>query len=235
MNEVSPFNTFDEYFNEIKKIWSKLENPNRIIPFCTPLKQKPKFLIIGNNHSNNFDPRNKEENNRIANSFSNAISTQDHTFLDHNHPFAKGLRGLVSDISTTYKNFKITREWIGTNRCAIQTNSGGLGDEIKKHDKYIECQKEMDSLLKDFIKFCKPKNIILTGKSACELYYSTKNLKDMECKKILLGKDTDETTNLIPIWHLSELWRQDRHDNESFKQKTITRIKNAIEDGYCDL
>ena len=54
---------FTKYFEDIKKIWSKLNNPNRIIPFCTPLIMRPDFLIIGTNHSDNFDPYNENKNN----------------------------------------------------------------------------------------------------------------------------------------------------------------------------
>lgn len=226
---------FNEYFNQIKLIWKKLDNPNRIIPFCTPIILNPKFLIIGTNHSDNFHPNDEDENIRIADLFSNQISTKEHTFLDHHHPFAEGLRDLVSEIQKDYKEFKITNEWLGTNRCAIQTNSSGLGDEILKHPEYVDCQKEMDNLLENFIKLTKPKNVILTGKVACGLYYSENKLKDMKCKKLLFGKESKDTFNLIPIWQLSNLWRYDRYDGESFKEKTVKRLKNAIEDGLCEL
>ena len=66
---------FDEYFNQIKLIWKKLDNPNRIIPFCTPVILNPKFLIIGTDHSDNFPPNDDDENIRIADFFSNKIST----------------------------------------------------------------------------------------------------------------------------------------------------------------
>ena len=35
--------TFQDYFDEIKLIWGKLNSPNRIIPFCTPLIQNQNF------------------------------------------------------------------------------------------------------------------------------------------------------------------------------------------------
>ena len=224
---------FEQYFDEIKLIWEKLNNPNRIIPFCTPLIMNPKFLVIGTNHSNNFDRKSETENNKIADLFSNRIPTEVHTFLDHQHPFAEGLKGVVGEIQREYKNFKITREWIGTNRCAIQTDSGGLG-EIPEHEEYQNCEKKMDALLKDFICFSKPENVILTGMHACRLFYTDKRLQDMTCKKMPLSKDTKETFNLIPIWHLSELWRQNKNDSESFREKTIKRLKQAIEEGFCE-
>ena len=225
MNKTVSFNSFEEYFDEIKSIWSKLENPNRIIPFCTPLLHNPKFLIIGKNHSNNFDPYDGVENNRIADSFSRSIA-EENTFLKHKHPFAKGLKRVVKSINQEYGDLKITQEWLGTNRCAIQTNSGGLGLEIENHPKYKKSQEEMDKLLKSFISFIKPKNVILTGLYACELYYPGKKLKEMKSKKILFKKGSSETFNLIPVWHFSLPYNT---------QKIINRLKSAIENGYCEL
>ena len=81
------YKTFEEYFYEIKNIWSQLNTKNRIIPFCTPMKFRPKFFIIGLNHSvfSNDD----KEANLIANDFSNSIPKLN-TYTNHNHKFAKG-------------------------------------------------------------------------------------------------------------------------------------------------
>jgi hypothetical protein len=225
LNEKVLCNSFQEYFESIKSIWNKLENPNRVIPFCTPLFHNPKFLIIGTNHSNNFDPYDEEENNRIADSFSKKIP-EENTFLKHHHPFAKGLDRVVSSVNQDYKDLKISEEWIGTNRCAIQTNSAGLGSEIKNHPSYKASQEKMDKLLKSFINFIEPKNVILTGMYACELYYPGKKLKDMNSKKVLFKKGSNKTFNLIPVEHLSLNYNT---------QKVINRLKSAIEEGYCDL
>ena len=62
---------------------------------------------------------------RLLHLFSNQLSTEEHTFLDHKHPFAIGLREIVSEMQKDYKEFRITKEWLGTNRCAIQTNRKG--------------------------------------------------------------------------------------------------------------
>ncbi|MDA8913051.1 hypothetical protein N9I66_09060 [Pseudomonadales bacterium] len=226
--------SFEQYFNRITKIWMRLDTPQRTIPFCTPLRHDPKFLVIGTNHSNNFDPNDIVENDRIADAFSKELPTQEHTLLDHHHPFAQGLKKIALEIQNDYTDFRVTRDWIGTNRCAIQTDSSGLGG-LKRLDQYQACERDMDNLLLEFISFCKPRNIILTGMHACGLFYTDKKLKDMKPKKILLGENSDETTNLIPIWHLSELWRYDRYSGESFKDKTIRRLKEAIEDGFCEL
>ena len=216
---------FAKYFEDIKKIWSKLNNPNRIIPFCTPLIMRPDFLIIGKNHSDNFDPHNENKNNQIADAFSKEIA-KENTFLEHSHPFAKGVERVVRSINHNYENFLITEKWIGTNRCAIQTNSGGLGTQITHHKNYEECQKEMDKLLKRFINFIKPKNVILTGLYACHLYFPRKKLEDMSSKKVLLGKDSNETFNLIPVEHFSMNYNT---------QKIIKRISNALDKGYCEI
>ena len=84
----------------------------------------------------------------------------------------------------------------------------------------------MDKLLKSFINFIEPKNVILTGMYACELYYPGKKLKDMNSKKVLFKKGSNKTFNLIPVEHLSLNYNT---------QKVINRLKSAIEEGYCDL
>ena len=80
-------------------------------------------------------------------------------------------------------------------------------------------------LLKSFISFIKPTNVILTGVYACELYYPGKRLKDMKSKKVLFKKGSNKTFNLIPVEHFSLNYNT---------QKIIHRLKDAIEDGYCD-
>ena len=84
----------------------------------------------------------------------------------------------------------------------------------------------MDKLLKSFISFIKPKNVILTGLYACELYYPGKKLKEMKSKKVVFKKDPSETFNLIPVEHFSLPYNT---------QKIINRLKSAIENGYCEL
>ena len=126
--------TFNKYFHDVKKIWSKLSHPNRIIPFCTPLTKNPNFLVIGKNHSNNFDPYDDDKNNEIADAFSKEIA-KENTFMEHSHSFAKGINRVVSEINKKYESFIVSKKWIGTNRCAIQTDSKGLGD-ITKHPEY---------------------------------------------------------------------------------------------------
>ena len=215
--------SFNKYFHDIKKIWSKLSHPNRIIPFCTPLIKNPNFLVIGKNHSNNFDPFDDDKNNKIADAFSKEIA-KENTFIEHSHSFAKGINRVVSEINEEHESFFISKKWIGTNRCAIQTDSKGLG-EIPKHPKYEECQKDMDKLLRNLIQFLKPKNVILSGVFACNLFYREKSLQDMRCKRISLGKDSNQTFNLIPVEHFSMNYNT---------KKIVDRISDAIRTGYCD-
>ena len=84
----------------------------------------------------------------------------------------------------------------------------------------------MDKLLKKFINFIKPKNVILTGLYACHLYFPKKKLEDMKSKKVLLGKDSNETFNLIPVEHFSLNYNT---------QKIIKRISDALDEGYCEI
>ncbi len=44
-------------------------------------------------------------------------------------------------------------------------------------------------------------------------------------KKVLVDKETRETTNVIPVWHFSWTWTY---------SKTETRIKAAIKNNLCD-
>ena len=79
---------FKNYFDQIKLIWEKLGVPNKIIPFCTPLKKNPKFLVIGINHADFSTQRNIAED--IAFRFSKNLPDIN-TFVSHKHKFANGL------------------------------------------------------------------------------------------------------------------------------------------------
>ena len=229
---------FTDYFDQIKRIWEKLDTPNLIIPFCTPMKLNPKFLVIGINHSD-FCRNNLVESKRIAEDFSKRIPLEN-TFIKHDHTFAKGLREVISKVHDSYNDFdeKPTDEWLGTNRIAIQTDGKGA-DSIKALDNYSECQKDMDKVLKSLISYMKPKNIILAGNDACENFFypesSSLTMANRQPKKILIDKNTKATSNIIPVWHLSHNWRTSPGDPECYGDKTAKRIKQAIEDGLCEL
>ena len=205
------------FFDKIQDIWKSIKSENRVIPFCTPIQINPDVLVIGKNHSNNFCPYNQSENNRIANSFAKKLPLEN-TFLKHQHPFAEGIKRVMKQLKTEFNNFDVTERWVGTNRCAIQTNSKGLG-EIYHHPNFRICQHEMDLLLKNFIKIIKPKNVILSGKDACELFYIEKRLVDMNCKKFQLDQKSKQTCNIIPLEHFSLNYNT---------QKILDRLRYAI-------
>ena len=223
MNEEIRLDSFEQFFDGIKNIWARLEQPNRIIPFCTPLMLNPTFLVIGTNHSNNFCPYNETENNRIADAYSSEIP-KEHTFLEHQHPFATALRRIINGVREEIKDFDINEEWLGTNRCAIQTDSDGIAN-LKRHMNYKDCEKEMDLLLKAFVRYIQPKNVLLTGEHACQLYYPKGPMQGMKSKKCFLSKESRDTFNLIPVKHLSMGYH---------KSEIIRKIKESINDGFCD-
>ena len=229
MNELEI--QIQKYFDEIKNIWEELELENRIIPFCTPLKLNPKFLVIGLNHS--AFSRNVEEANQIAKEFSENIPKVN-TYVEHHHSFAKGLRAVIEKVHNKFNDLdkKPSDEWVGTNRIAIQTGSEGA-DYVMNQDKYQQCQKKMDKVLLSLISYIKPRNIILAGNDACDGFYypSSKEpgskkqpMQKKELKKVILDKDTQETTNIIPLWHFSRNY---------FNAKNTERLEDAIKEGFC--
>jgi hypothetical protein len=219
------YSSFEEYFYEIKKIWQKLNHKNYIIPFCTPMKLNPKFLVIGMNHSkfSNVD----SQNENISKTFSLEIP-KINTFIEHNHTFADGLKKTINNLNIKLNNFdrEINDDWIGTNRCAIQTDSSGL-DSLKAHPMFHKCQNEMDKVLKSLIRYMKPKNIILAGNYASNLYYASDlKMKNLISKKIIINKISKETTNLIPIWHFSYY--------NMFKKEIVSRFEDSINKNLCE-
>ena len=220
-------NSFEEYHFEIKKIWKEPNLPNLIIPFCTPMKLRPKFLVIGLNHSD-FSPKNRAESNRIAMEFSAAMP-KENTYISHQHPFAEGLRKIITKVHNEHKDFdyKPTKEWVGTNKIALQSDSESLKKIIMKHERYKDCEEKMNELLISLIKFMKPKNVLLAGIDATYIFpfYKDRKLKDMEYRKFELDDDSNETTNLIPLHHFSLSTHYELEAN---------RLKKAIGNGYCD-
>ena len=220
---------FDRYFDEIKDIWEKLGSKGRIIPFCTPLKIHPRFLIIGTNHSDKFDPVFAGQNKRIADSFAQGVPDEMHSLIEHNHEYAKGLRKIIGQLQSTYPNMAIDREWIATNRCAVQTPTGGI-DALMKFKQFAQCEAEMDRLIKRFIAFSRPKNVLLTGGYACALYYDEASIQQMACRQEAYEEGGAAHFNLIPLWHLSA-----KVGAESSRQKSYRRLRRAIQDGLCEI
>src|SRR3989442_15340814 len=102
-----------EYFTQIRAIWRPFLDRYRIIPFCTPVFDRPTVLVIGTNHST-FAPRDPAAAAAIADRYASGIPT-DNTLLVHSHSFATGLKQACTDAGIT-----IDGTWMGTNRCAVQ-------------------------------------------------------------------------------------------------------------------
>ena len=229
MNEEQEI--FKNYFDQIKMIWEKLGVPNKIIPFCTPLKKNPKFLIIGINHTD-FDSQ-KYIAKDIADRFSKNLPDIN-TFVSHKHKFANGLKKVIQKVHKRCDGFdKIANEdWLGTNRIAVQTcksDTLNFHEHLEVLDKYDECKEEMDELLISLISFMNPKNILCAGKKSCAgiFDYDPKaEVKDMKHKKFLINKEKNQTINIIPVQHFSR---------GTFYAPAAQRIMDAIEEGYCEI
>jgi hypothetical protein len=177
----------ERFFRQIQTIWAPFAGSNRIIPFCTPFIHNPTALVIGMNHAE-FDRRNSIEADRIANAFSTCLPTE-HTYLDHDHTFAIGLREICRQAGIC-----IDRNWMGTNRCAVQ----GDFDAIKKRPLYRTYQKMMDKVLLQLIVEIKPKNVILTGKAAVKLFpeFRSKAIEQLDAIDY-------SGSRIIPVQHAS--------------------------------
>jgi len=184
----------NRYFSEIKSAWSPYENGvHRIIPFCTPVNESPIAIVIGTNHSD-FVIGGGRIAEQIATDFANALP-QVNTYLQHDHRFSQGLREICA-----IANITITNNWIGTNRCALQTGPDGISI-LSRDVRFLRCQITMDQILRNLILEINPKNILLVGKYAAGLYYPN-NLTFEEMNPMILNFSGKEL-NLIPIQHPS--------------------------------
>ncbi|HSR52314.1 MAG TPA: uracil-DNA glycosylase family protein [Acidobacteriota bacterium] len=196
----------DHYFKEIRTIWAAYQ-PKRIIPFCTPVFRDPIALVIGTNHSDFAqDLRRSEE---IADNFASALP-KENTFLLHDHRFAKGIREVVARAGLV-----LDERWIGTNRCAVQTGPIGIGS-LRRTPHFRESEKRMDELLKRLIEDLRPRNIILTGGYACDLFYPDAQIFQDRPPRELDLKD-GKKAKIIPIKHPS------RGSNYKHAVKNLTR------------
>ncbi len=203
------------FFEETKRIWAYFDvPPRRIIPLCTPVYQRPPALVIGTNHSV-FTERVSLAADLIGNRMATAVPTVN-TFTQHSHTFSKGLRAACSNAG-----IPLGYNWVGTNRCAVQTGSNGVkGIKEKSKVRFEECQQRMDVLLRNFIRIILPRNVILAGRHAIELYYPDKRntcIKDLDCLDIGSGKNE---IRIIPIHHPSR---------NTFRQKIVDRLKDNKE------
>lgn len=185
------------YFDAIRDIWASFTPTHRIIPFCTPVFERPDAVVIGTNHSD-FVDGGGELADRIADNLANGLPRES-TFLVHNHKFARGLREVCHRAK-----IRIDENWVGTNRCPVQTGPGGL-DEVKNDPRFLACQTKMDRILQDLLAQIVPRNIILVGKYAIPLYYpsaGTARIGSLNPHEITFP-GADIQTRIIPIPHPS--------------------------------
>ena len=190
------------YFDEAKRIWSPF-NIWRIIPLCTPVCNRPPALVIGTNHSV-FTVGVTLQNDGIGELLESRVPTIN-TYTDHDHTFARGLRE-----SCLQAGINVGFDWVGSNRCSVQTGARGIG-VLKNHPDFMECQGEMDTLLKALIDSICPKNVILAGSYAIDLYYPnrTENIESLECR-FLTSDSSGQKIKVIPILHPSMSYHRER-------------------------
>ena len=223
-DEIQPHEIF---FPRIRAVWTGLAPDRRIIPFCTPVFPNPRVLVIGTNHSD-FDPRDPVNSAAIADAFASR-EPDVNTFTAHSHHFARGLEEIATIIRETHgvEGFEVGNDWMGTNRCAVQTDSSGI-EPLRFDLSFSDRQNEMDALLKSLVKCVKPDNVVLAGKYACALYYpdaikKNKSIGELLPKRILVDKETRQTTQLIPVWHFSPKW-----DGPECREKTAERMAEHL-------
>jgi hypothetical protein len=166
------------YFEEIKEIWRPFESAAEskgkyIIPFCTPIVLHPPALVIGKHHTD-FHPKDIEKARDIARRFSRSVPTVN-TYIVHDHHFAVGLQRICEGA-----RIDITEDWVGTNRCAVQWEAGKKNEESIEQIRVVnprafdECQKRMDQTLIRFVDEICPRNVVLVGEYARDLFYDKK-------------------------------------------------------------
>lgn len=186
----------------------------RLIPLCTPAVMKPSALVIGTNHSVFVDgggPKSEE----LARNYAGDNLKKRNTLVDDHHRFARNLRNLVARAGQ-----RVGRDWVGTNRCAIQTGEIGI-DEFKSSHWHIAAQSAMDQLLFQLIGHLQPKNLILCGNYAAELMFGpgaqisrlNPTKKRIVFRHQQSGVASEFVANAIPVWHPSRVRYQPYADN----------------------
>ena len=128
----------------------------RLIPLCTPVLFGPRALVIGTNHSV-FVDGGGARSEELAKNYADDNREGRHTLVDDHHKFARNLRKLAARAGQ-----KVDRDWVCTNRCAIQTGEIGI-DGFKFDDWHRAVQSSVDDLLLQFIGYVQPRNLILCG------------------------------------------------------------------------
>lgn len=178
----------------------------RLIPLCTPVPYEPSALVIGTNHSV-FVDGGGVESEELAKSYAANNPKGRHTLVDDHHKFARNLRKLAARAG-----HDINRDWVCTNRCAIQTGEVGIG-AFKSEGWHRAVQSSVDALLLQLIGHVQPKNLILCGNYASELIFGhgaqisklTPKRTNITFKHQQTGLPSESFVNAIPIWHPSRL------------------------------
>ena len=184
----------------------------RLISVCTPVLVRPSALVIGTNHSD-FICGGGEESTRIARRLSDGNSAQTNSLAQGSHRYARNLRKLSS-----LSGHPVSDDWVGTNRCPIQTGSSGIL-ELKRTWWFRALQVAMDELLFQLIGEVRPANLILCGGYAAELVFgSGVRIRDLAQEKVLIGYKSQQgmvqkhiELNAIPIQHPSRVRYSDAH------------------------
>lgn len=150
------------YFDEIKEAWAPFASTHRVIPFCTPVIERPIALVIGVNHSN--FAIGAAESDGIADAFAQSLPTEV-SYSTGSFQFADGLRAVCREA-----NIEINDQWVGTNRCAVQTIEGGT-ESLEKRAEFAGCQQSMDAVLKRLVFEIIPSNVLLVSYYASALFY----------------------------------------------------------------
>ena len=178
----------------------------RLIPLCTPSVFEPSALVLGTNHAD-FLTGGGIRADEIAERFASGNLEQANTLLEGEHRFAKNLRRLC-----TRAGFPVATDWVGTNRCPIQTGPSGIAG-LKNLGWFAAAQYEMDQLLLQLIGELKPKNVILCGNYAAALAFGSQpRVTELKPTRMVLGYKTQfrneqrcVETMLIPIQHPSRV------------------------------
>lgn len=194
-NQALTVTLASEYFSEIKEIWRGVAGTYKIIPFCTPLLDNPQCLVIGINHST-FQPNVSLEDDEIAAEYASGLPIRN-TYVSDHHNFAVRLRKVCAAAGVEVDN-----RWVGTNRCAIQTGPKSKVDELRQHPLFANAQVRMDILLKALVEEIRPRNVLLVGKYAAELYYPNAQRSGTTFRD-LAPRPLHKGTTLLPLPHPS--------------------------------
>jgi hypothetical protein len=222
-NNVDSFVVTD-WFESVKNIYKTSEGykrhaeadqefHGRLIPLCTPVLYKPRALVIGTNHSV-FVDRGGTRSEELAKNYANGNPDNRHTLVDDHHKFARNLKKLISRGGQS-----VCRDWVCTNRCAIQTGTAGI-NAFKSKNWHCDVQSYMDELLLQLIGHLEPQNLILCGNYAAELIFGSgaqisqllPEKRNVSFSHQSTGVDSEILVNTIPVWHPSRV-RYDPYAN----------------------